>query len=808
MSRLSSRDAWTAYAHDADLLVKVPVKPRLIRELIAFPYDAESLLVIGAGSRKLLSGPVCKALLRDLWPRLDGSADIERIRSELSATASLDEILALLQRAALLENGEAAPVTGFPAEVDAFLGRYAAAGGHFDSRERAAAELRNSVVVVHAADAATETLTERLLSSGFGTVLAPGDKRLTQLTPTHYLVVGDEESFAERVALIPKESRATVLLSYVSEFGAAIGPLVLPARSPCLACSVHAITRDFQPGDTPQREFFLELAVQHLFGAVTHTEQRSLFSVSITHAEIDGQWAQRKISICRTPGCSDCGLAGFPVLVDGSDEEAAWRVLNSTMLPPWQLLSRRVHEGHYSAANAALTKKPEDAFDGEEQPLALSVEDYTKALAAGSTHRLDSLQKAGMALQLAYGQVEHEVGGVRRTKKVAPTGGSLRSPEAYVYFRGVADIADGIYRYTPLGHKLQRVDSDVDPLQFDAAVGTRIPVRCAVVIGMARAKKLWPKYKTFSIRLSLLDAGVAQTYVHDTCWALGVATHECTDWRSELLLQMLQLPTCRRYYDIGSVTVLGFDPQHRTSGGLDVLDQDVVVGLGRSLGTSQRFGRDAPQRWLPTNCTPFSAYLETVLQRSAARSFAPQPVDRALCASLIRSFHARAEVLHSCGAANGHSKLLVVNNLASPDFPSGLYVGDENGELTLQKHIAHTAEIAECFNQSSLGSAPIVFIVAADVDALFREQGASGLAVGLTRAAGLLTHTWLAARAVGLDGCLSGGLIESELRVRMGLDGYSRFPMFALAVGIKAASMASNEPGADQAEGDVDPAIR
>lgn len=803
MNRLSSRDAWSAYAYDADILVQVPRRPRIIRELIAFPFDAESLLVVGAGSRKLLSGPFCKALLRDLWPRLDGSADIEQLRVELASAGNLDEILALLQRATLIESGDAPPVADFPAEVEAFLGRHVATGGHFDSRERAAAQLRDSVVVVLAADADTGMLTERLLSFGFGTVLADGDSRLGQVTPTHYLVVGDENCFAERVAQIPRDSGAIVLLSYVSEFGAAIGPLVLPKRSPCLTCSVRAITSNLLPGDSSDRGFFLELATQHLFGAVAHTERRSLFSVSITHAEIDGQWAQRKISICRTPGCSACGLADFPALVDGSDEASAWRVLNSTMLPPWQLLSRRVHEGHYSAANAALTKQPEDTFDGKELPLPLAVDTCIESLTDEAMLGLDSLDKAGLALQLAYGHVNHEVGGLRRAKKVAPTGGGLRSPEAYVYFQGVAGIANGIYRYTPQGHQLQCVDDDVDLLRLEAAVGMHIPEQCAVVIGIARTKKLWPKYKTFSIRLSLLDAGVAQTYVHDACWALGVPTHECTDWRSELLLQMLQLPTCRRYYDIGSVTVLGFGAQPHKSGGLDVLDQDVVVGLGRSLGSPVQFGQDSLPRWRPRAAAPFAAYVDTALQRAATRAFAPQPIDRTLCAQLVRSFHTRDAVLRSCGAADAHAKLLVVNNLASPDFPTGMYLAHDDGELTLQHRFQHTSEIAECFNQRSLGSAPIVFVVAADIDALLREQGASGPAVALTRAAGLLTHTWLAARAVGLDGCLSGGLIESELRVRMGLDGYSCFPVFALAFGMRAASARADEPVA----ADADPAI-
>lgn len=802
MNRLSSRDAWIAYEYDVDLLVQVPRQPRIIRELIAFPYDAESLLVVGAGSRKLLSGPFCRALLRDLWPRLDGSTDIDQLRADPATTGNLDEILALLQRAELIESGGAQPVANFPAEVEAFLGRHVATGGHFDSREHAAARLCDAVVVVLAADTDAGMLTERLLSSGFGMVLAAGDRRLSQVTPTHYLVVSDDVGFAERVEQIPKESRATVLLSYVSEFGAAIGPLVVPTRSPCLTCSVKAMMSNLRHGDLSDRAFFLELAAQHLLGAITHTEPSQLFSVSVTHAEIDGQWAQRKNSICRTPGCSACGLAGFPALVDGSDQAAAWRVLNSTMLPPWELLSRRTHEGHYSAANAALTKQPDDTFDGEELSLSLSVETCVESLTESAISGLDSLSKTGLALQLAYGYVDHEVGGLRRSKKVAPTGGGLRSPEAYVYFRGVAGIANGIYRYTPRGHKLHCVEAEVEILSFEAAMGMRFPTQCAIIIGIARAKKLWPKYKMLSNRLSLLDAGVAQAYVHDTCWALGVPTHECTDWRSEMLLQILQLPTCRRYYDIASVIVLGFDSQPHTSDGLDLLDENVFVGLGRSLGSSMQFGQDALQRWRPTASTPFAAYVETAVQRAATRDFAPQPIDRLLCAQLVRSFHIRDGVLRSCGAANGHPKLLLVNNLASPDFPCGMYFADESGELTLQHGFTHSAEIVECFNQRSIGNAPIILVAAADIDALMRDQGAAGPAAGVTRAANLLAHTWLAARAVGLEGCLAGGFIESELRVRMGLDGYSRFPMFALALGKRVASTTVDEPviaGADPA---------
>lgn len=782
MNRLSSRDAWTAYAYDPDIVVSVPHRPRLIPELIAFPCDAESLLVVGAGPRKLLSGPVCKVLLSDLWPRLDGSADLGKLRAEVTGAGNVDEVLALLQRSDLIENGGEPPVAGLPAEVDSFLGRNVAIGGRFDSREQAAARLSKAMVIVLAPDADVGRLVERLRMSGLRAVFSACDPRVSSVEPSHYLVVGDDAGLAERVTRIPKDSRATVLLARVSGASAAIGPLVVPSRSACLACSVRAIADKGRVGEALDRAFCLELVVQHLFGAVTHTIPSQLYGVSITHAEADGQWVQGKVSVCRTPGCADCGLSGFSSLADGSDEAKVWRSLNSTMLPPWELLSRRTHEGHYSAANAALTKKADEAFDGEAFALAMSVE----ALAGTDARVLDALAKTGLALQMAYGYVSREVDGARRTKKVAPTGGGLRSPEAYVYLRAVAGIADGIYRYTPRGHQLQCVDSEVDVLALESALGKKLPEQCAVIIGIASAKKLWPKYRAMSNRLSFLDAGVAQAYVHDSCWALGVETHEFTDWRSEALLRLVQLPTCRRYFDIGSVTLLRFAGPADKANGLEAAGSEAHVGLGRSLGTITRYGSDNPQRWLPVTSNAFTAYVETAVGRAAVRVFSPDPIERDACGRLVRSFHARDSALRSSGAEPGHLRLMLVNNLASPGFPRGMYAAHEDGDLVLQQPITASAEIIECFNQRSIGSAPLILVAAANINALLSEQGAAGPMTGITRAAGLLAHAWLAARVMGMEGCLAGGFIESELRARMGLDGYGCFPLFALALGARA----------------------
>lgn len=792
MSRISSSEVHNVFAMDADLLVKVPSRPRIIRELIAFPFDSESLLVSGTTSRKLLSGPFCKLLLQEIWPRLDGSSDVEELRSILDNYQNLDEILALLQRAGFLENGDMPSVEDFPDHVASFLGRHGPAAGHIDSRERAATLIKEAVVVVLASDTHASVVKERLLASGFTTVLDRHEAGRIKCNPTIYLVVGDKDGFGNLVDYIPKSSRAKTLLSLLSDDGVAIGPLYLPDLSPCIKCSMQAIESSFEGGDTPQPGFFRELIIQHLLGAVSNIEQRSLFSVSVTHAEVDGQWEQRKVSVSRSPGCAGCGLGEFSALDKKSDEGAAWRNFNSTMLPPWQVLSKRVHEGHYSPENIALVKQQDAPIDGKEMRLDLKAEDYVAKIIAGTdVPPLDQLQHAGLVLQLAYGFANTKVGESSYSKKISPTGGNLRSPEAYVYFQEVAGIDDGLYRYCAKTHALHLIDDQVDKLLLESSLGVRISGSCGIIIGVSCIKKLWSKYKVFSIRLAQLDAGVALSYVHDTSWALGVSTHECTDWRSELLLKQLQLPTCRRYYDIGSVVMLNFDEQQEKKRAKEVLDRDVVESLGRSLQSSLRYGLDPTPRWCLADRDSFVNFFGNAVRRTAARGFERQGIDLDKCQALAKTIHARANALMQCDALSSFYSLLIVNNIETPSFPAGMYISEASGELKLHNAINQSAEISECFNQRSLGSAPIIFIITTNMEKLLHTHGASGISIALMRASSLLMHCWLAARELGIEGCFSGGLIESEMRVRMNLDGYSRFPLFAFSAGQKATSAAN-----------------
>lgn len=789
MSRISSSEVSNSFDNDIDLLVKFPSKPRIIKELVTFPYDSESLLVTGTASRKLLSGSYCKLLLQEIWPKLDGFSEVEELRSTLNIQHNLDEILALLHRSGLLENGNMPAVENFPNQVDSFLGRHVSAAGHLDSRESAAVQIRDAVVVVLASDINTFEIIERLLCSGFRTVLDGRNVNYESCDPTIFLVIGDNTGFRQYTSKIPQTSHAIILFSQLTNDSLAIGPLYLPEYSPCIECSIRAIEGNFQIGDTSQLGFFREIIVQHLIGAVGKIEQHSLFSVFVTHAEIDGQWNQDKVTICRTPGCMGCNLDGFSSLIKGSDEANVWKVLNSTMLPPRQLMSKRAHEGHYSSENVALITQQDELIDGKVISLELKAEDFVAKVSEGQEiPPLTQLQHVGLVLQMSYGFSSVKDGNTSYSKKIAPTGGNLRSPEAYIYFQDVQGLDNGLYRYNSKNHTLHLVDDQVDKFLLESSIGMEISGSCSIVIGVASLKKMWSKYKVFSLRLSQFDAGVALSYVHDTSWALGVSTYECTDFRSKLLLKLLQLPTSRRYYDISSVVLLNFDAQQEYQLELHAKraqESNFSESLGRSLTKSINCSIDPVTRWIQKSGNLFYNYFTNAIGRAATREFNRNWISFDNCLSMVNSMHMRNSVLLDCGANECFYSILVVNNVGHPTFPAGLYTSNKVDDLKLHQPVNDISEIAECFNQKSLGTAPIIFIYTTNMNMLFKYHGSAGIQSALMRAASLLMHCWFVGRELGIDGCFSGGLIESEFRTRMDLDGYTMFPLFAYAAGQK-----------------------
>ena len=93
------------------------------------------------------------------------------------------------------------------------------------------------------------------------------------------------------------------------------------------------------------------------------------------------------------------------------------------------------------------------------------------------------------------------------------------------------------------------------------------------------------------------------------------------------------------------------------------------------------------------------------------------------------------------------------------------------------------AEFAEFFRQPEFASAPAAFWLAGDLAANLARHGEFGHRLLLQRAGFAGHELWMAALAVGMAGCLVGGMVASAGRARLGLDGYWGAGLIGFAFG-------------------------
>lgn len=776
-NKLGARAAHDAYLRDPDLRLRVPEKPRFMPELLVTALDSESVMVFGTPKRTVLSGRDATRIAARLLPELDGLHALDELSQALGGSANLQEALALLQRSALLENGACPLPDGVSSEVASFLGRFVPAGGFFESRAMALRELAASRVAVCSPPDLATVLIDTLKSCNVGDAFGIQDQAVGHGTVTHLLVVTDREYPADRwQQYIEKWPTARILLCHVGDNEIAVGPWVMPGFSACIGCSTFDRNSAELPGAKVHRRFAAQLIAQLMFERLSKLSEQALYGRSTVYREVDGQIEQRQLHISRRPGCEGCGLGCYGALDPRGDAFEGLIAISSTMLPPAELVSNRSHEGHYSPSVMALISLPDDSVDGVEVLLPRRLEEvsrYPNILGRVSAEAI------GLALQFAYGFMILDNG---QPKKLAPTGGNLRSPEGYVVLNGVSGILDGVYRYNPSNHSLIRVRAGLSKDSLAAALGVSLTESDCFCIGVSRLKRLWPKYPAFSPRLALLDGGVTQNYLHEALWALGFSTAELALWRRDSVLKGLQLPTAGAAYELCSVIKItpgyGDTARERDTGAF------TDKRLGASLQSRSDSVRDSLDRWLSVTVgQPIEALISCAINRSAVRSFARTAVPIELCRQIAESIETRAATLQrGAGIELPLSTLLILNrtHAGSP----GLFVYNRGRFETIHMS-ASEDEFVDCFNQRSIGSAPALFIITSDMEKLLASHGREGIGRAVTRAGALLSHGWLAACANGLVGCLAGGLLDPEWRVRARIDGYAHFPLFSLAVGYR-----------------------
>ncbi len=111
------------------------------------------------------------------------------------------------------------------------------------------------------------------------------------------------------------------------------------------------------------------------------------------------------------------------------------------------------------------------------------------------------------------------------TLRTAPSAGARHPLETYVMVNRVADLAPGLYRFSPSGHRLVRTSDDeaVADRMAAACLGQGMLRTCAVsFIWTAAIERGRWKYQQRAYRYIYLDAGHACQNLYLACEALGL----------------------------------------------------------------------------------------------------------------------------------------------------------------------------------------------------------------------------------------------------------------------------------------------
>jgi SagB-type dehydrogenase family enzyme len=108
-----------------------------------------------------------------------------------------------------------------------------------------------------------------------------------------------------------------------------------------------------------------------------------------------------------------------------------------------------------------------------------------------------------------------------------PSGGACYELELYLTVASCAGLANGVYHYDPLGHRLEPVSGDraaADELLSAACMTAALDSPAQVLISMtARFRRLSWRYEGLAYRLVLMHVGVLMQNLYLVCAAMGLA---------------------------------------------------------------------------------------------------------------------------------------------------------------------------------------------------------------------------------------------------------------------------------------------
>lgn len=805
ISRVDAHWIGNSFSIDPDLML--PVRPRLLPELLVVPFGGDGLLFLGSEIAQVIRGKSAKVLLPRVFPLLDGRTTIEELAAQMPEYPShaARDVVSLLYSRGLLEDGTSmAPASRELAALSSFLGRHIDVSRANGNRDEALLRLKHARTVLSGDVDLVRSFARHLESSSIPLLAAtePIEDSLFHLSVTCGEVFSGLDDLQR--AFVAGKSCLVVRLG---ARGAHLGPFLKAGSTICPSCLVRHHAGPIGLPDPTWAEYWIGLASSlSVLWLSRVTAGLSIPTYRVFSLDSDGELGEEVRLVPRMPGCDDCGLPGSSLELT-HPAMLPWAYHCSTAFQSREHLSPKDHQHHYLVANLELASEQRRPLFGASRfplpaPCSVALQqhpDWAELRAPAGSDGL-SLQ----VLSTFLGHVAGECVENGACRRLTPTGGNLGSVELWVAIGSLECIPAGVYRYYAPGHALERVHEASIPSISNVLRSCLSTLDDRFVLfATGDLAKCSQKYNAFAYRLTGLDSGVTLAFGHRVAESLGLHMAELRDFDDEQLARMLGVAFKREYPVPTFAAVLSFDvdaigsvlgsrfpvaeaPVRETTEkdltyeAMDCIRQAAVVLHARNAPSIARgfvHGSTARVRH------PRSLG-QAIYARRSVRSYGAESIGRNIVEALLFN-SSRFLFAREALGAEGASLIRPLLAVARPqlDLPVGIYEISDCGTALKRRADFSTAAMAGCINQASLGSSPMAIFAVGNLRRALFERGARGYRELAQDAGAAIGHILLEASAFGLVGCAAGGVIADGLRVAAGLNGFDECPLLAFHFG-------------------------
>lgn len=772
----TARETFEFYLNDPELAATLPSFPKLLNGVHSLPYGSDALLMLGGKDAQVIKGQNARLLLASLLPLLDGHKSITDICNLLTERMRprAREMLALLWHRGLLENGPADQGGAKP--LGDFVSRYINVSRHYKNHTQILTDISQFRLLLVASPAVfaeiqpmlAELNLRELLVSHTAEMPAKGDFNI---------ILGIEDNVLQDLAAVGAHARAHQIpffFSSLAEDAIQVGPLFMSAMSGSYACMkadqlFHASAEQHERTDdaTLDHPFWLACICHHFVIAVSKTAINPPLNIYHRY-QLDGHgYSSETISFSPVPGAVNGVLEHYTPLTKPGARQA-WELHSRIRMPTKALNAPSLYLKHYSPANRKATTAARPRFHSS-NVIALPV-----PAPAGDGGRL-TLGTLSFLLKNSYGL--HTADGLQRP--LAPSGGSLGSPDAYIVVRDIDGLENGLYRYRNTEHALEGLIDPATPLFMNAIGQQGQASRQCYLIGIAAYGRVSAKYGDMAFKVTNLDAGVAQWYVTLAAQQLGIDCCPLDEVDPGAVMEVLQLPAGSHFYT--HMIALGEAEQEKPTHGTLTLYSVPVRKPTPPVQSARLVLAELPPATVDN----------VLLARRATRRFFAEAVDEQTLLFLVES------AWRHLSPTSGDVTL----SRAASDFfsiwvvcPFGLCNGTKNADSGLYRYLPETRRLLAVnrfestaalrfSNQNSLAAASAMVIVTMNMENSLTVRGGAAYRLGFQSTGRALADIWLNSMSMGYQGTISGGVLDDGLIEFGGSDGYNHAALAMFAFG-------------------------